>query len=234
MKLVKTVNSLLLTASLSLAVGLTLYVPFERVSEPKQAKTSENDIKYVGSDRHSEKKSSNRKPNPNIIKESELRSIWQGIDIEYVTLELDYIGQHYITAYSPEECGYRVYEDGSNNFPNGWITSTGTIAHREEEWNVPSTCGIATDYHRYGELFLIDGKVYVAEDTGYISGAWIDLFMPDYETMMQFGSHYTDVYSVEFVTHKISIKERIRLHESLKYLIHDGYSSGRIPGGSHC
>lgn len=121
------------------------------------------------------------------------------VGLSYVTMKYEYIGDYYITAYCPEECGYRVYSDGSDNFPNGWITSTGTIAHREEEWWKPSTCGINTKYLNYGDVFLIDGKIYVAEDTGYLTMPLIDLFMPSYEQMMQHGSHWTDVYSVEYV-----------------------------------
>lgn len=121
------------------------------------------------------------------------------VGLSYVTMEYEYIGDYFITAYCPEECGFRVYADGSDNFPNGWITSTGTIAHREEEWYVPSTCGINTKYLNYGDVFLIDGKIYVAEDTGYVTMPLIDLFMPSYEQMMTHGSHWTDVYKVSYV-----------------------------------
>jgi len=120
------------------------------------------------------------------------------VGLSYVTMEYEYIGDYFITAYCPEECGYRVYSDGTDNFPNGWITSTGTICHREEEWWNPSTCGINTKLLNYGDVFLIDGKVYVAEDTGYVTMPLIDLFMPSYEQMMQHGSHWTDVYKVSY------------------------------------
>ncbi|MBR3463346.1 MAG: hypothetical protein IKH20_11810 [Clostridiales bacterium] len=225
MDLTKTVNNLLLTASFSLAIGLTLFVNLGQVDRSKLTNAVENAEKVDDS----EIRSPNRHPNPAILEETELRNIWQDIGIEYITPEFDYIGQHFITAYSPEECGYRIYEDGTDNFPNGWITSTGTIAHREEEWWNPSTCGIATDYHRYGELFLIDGKIYKAEDTGYISGAWIDLFMPDYETMMQFGSHYTDVYSVEYVSNSLTKEERKINHEHFDDYLHGRCYGDRIP-----
>ena len=122
-----------------------------------------------------------------------------GVGLSYVNMEFESIGDYFITAYCPEECGYRVYSDGSDNYPTGWITSTGTIAHREEEWWVPSTCGINTALLNYGDTFLIDGKVYVAEDTGYVTGRLIDLFKPSYEEMMTHGSHWTEVYSVEYV-----------------------------------
>lgn len=122
-----------------------------------------------------------------------------GVELSYVDREYEYIGDYFITAYCPEECGYRVYSDGSDNFPNGWITSTGTIAHREEEWWNPSTCGINTALLNYGDHFLIDGKIYVAEDTGYVTGRLIDLFKPSYDEMMEHGSHWTDVYKVSYI-----------------------------------
>ena len=122
------------------------------------------------------------------------------VTISAIYMEFEYIGDYYITAYCPEECGYRVYSDGSDNYPTGWITATGTTCHREEEWWNPSTCGINTSINDYGDLFLIDGKVFVAEDTGPGAvGHWIDTFMPDYESMSNFGSHWTEVYSVEYV-----------------------------------
>ena len=117
------------------------------------------------------------------------------VSVSAIYMEFEYIGDYYITAYCPEECGYNGY-----NYPTGWITSTGTICHREEEWWNPSTCGINTSVNHYGDLFLIDGKVFVAEDTGPGAvGHWIDTFMPDYESMKNFGSHWTDVYSVNYV-----------------------------------
>ena len=114
-------------------------------------------------------------------------------------MEYESIGDWFITAYCPEECGYRVYSDGSDNFPNGWITATGTIAHREKEWYEPSTCGINTALLNYGDVFLIDGKVFVAEDTGYVTGRLIDTFQPSYELMMTHGSHWTEVFRVHYV-----------------------------------
>lgn len=120
------------------------------------------------------------------------------VSVVAVYPEFEYIGDYFITAYCPEECGYRVYSDGSDNFPNGWITATGTVCHREEEWWNPSTCGINTKYLNYGDILYIDGKVYVAEDTGYVTMPLIDLFMPSYEQMMTHGSHWTDVYRVSY------------------------------------
>ena len=121
------------------------------------------------------------------------------VTVKAIYLKLEYKDVYYITAYCPEECGYRVYDDGSDNYPKGWITATGTICHREQEWYKPSTCGINTKVDSYGDLFYIDGRVYIAEDTGLITGNWIDIFLPDYESMSNFGSHYTDVYSVEIL-----------------------------------
>lgn len=139
-------------------------------------------------------------PNPMIeYYQDNFKESLDSVPVSAVYMEFEYIGEYYITAYCPEECGYRVYSDGTDNFPNGWVTSTGTIAHREEEWWNPSTCGINTSINSYGDLFLIDGKVFVAEDTGPGAvGHWIDTFMPDYESMANFGSHWTEVYSVSY------------------------------------
>ena len=139
-------------------------------------------------------------PNPMIeYYQDNFKTSLDSVSISAVYMEFEYIGDYYITAYCPEECGYRVYSDGTDNFPNGWVTSTGTIAHREEEWWNPSTCGINTSINSYGDIFLIDGKVFIAEDTGPGAvGHWIDTFMPDYESMASFGSHWTEVYSVSY------------------------------------
>jgi len=143
------------------------------------------------------------------------------VEVSAVVMDLEYIGDYYITAYCPEECGYRVYSDGTDNFPNGWITSTGTICHREEEWYVPSTCGINTKYLNYGDVLYIDGKVYVAEDTGYVTMPLIDLFMPSYEMMMTHGSHWTDVYKVDYVQTEPTKGEHFDIHdyEKIPYII---------------
>lgn len=222
-KLIHRVNILFTISIMALFSGLSLFIT--------RPKTDRNILpETVAEIERAEKKETYREANPLLVKETELRNCWTNIDIVYTTTDItDYLGRHYITAYCPEECGFRVYEDGTDNFPNGWITSTGTIAHREAEWYEPSTCGIATDYHRYGELFYIEGKVYRAEDTGYISGAWIDLFMPSYEQMMQFGSHYTDVYAVEINEHELSAKERKEINELIGCYLHGRSFGSGVP-----
>jgi 3D (Asp-Asp-Asp) domain-containing protein len=139
-------------------------------------------------------------PNPMIeYYQDHFKVSLDSVSVSAVYMKFEYIGDYYITAYCPEECGYRTYSDGSDNYPTGWVTSTGTVCHREEEWWNPSTCGINTSINHYGDLFLIDGKVFVAEDTGPGAvGHWIDTFMPDYESMASFGSHWTEVYSVSY------------------------------------
>lgn len=221
-KLIKTVNALLFIATAAIIAGVSHIVTRPRPEEPPPVIEEEEEVQRA-------EEKARREANPLILEETELRNTWQDVGANYMTIETDYIGQHYITAYSPEECGYREFEDGTNNFPKGWITSTGTIAHREAEWWNPSTCGIATDYHRYGELFLIDGKIYRAEDTGLISGAWIDLFMPSYEEMSAFGSHWTDVYSVDFEENELKAEERKVQHEHFNNYLHFGSGCGRVP-----
>ena len=187
--------------SFTVAIGITITLE-DRKREKEQAiiaSMAETAIKPEQTPTPTATPTPTPLPNPMIeYYQENLKAELESIEVKAVYMSFEYIGDYFITAYCPEECGYRKYSDGSDNFPKGWITATGTICHREEEWWNPSTCGINTAVNNYGDLFLIDGKIYVAEDTGYITGRWIDLFMPDYETMAAFGSHWTPVYAVEY------------------------------------
>ena len=113
----------------------------------------------------------------------------------------------FFTAYCPEECGYRVFEDGTDNFPVGHITSTGTICHRSSEFMryEPSTCGVDPRYFPYGTMFYVpsEDRVYIAEDTGYISGAWIDTYQENMKIMLAYNVRYEDIYIVEFEYYEV-------------------------------
>jgi 3D (Asp-Asp-Asp) domain-containing protein len=113
----------------------------------------------------------------------------------------------FFTAYCAEECGYRVYEDGSDNYPAGHITSTGTICHRSSEFMryEPSTCGVDPRYFAYGTLFYVpsEDRVYVAEDTGYISGAWIDTYQTSMEEMLAYDVRYENVWTIQFEEYEV-------------------------------
>lgn len=112
----------------------------------------------------------------------------------------------FLTAYCSEECGYRVYEDGTDNYPTGHITATGTICHRSSQLMryEPSTCGVDPHYFSYGTMFYVpsEDRVYVAEDTGYITGLWIDTYQTSMEEMESYDVRYETVYtvSIEYYT----------------------------------
>lgn len=140
---------------------------------------------------------------------TELLNAWMSVPVTYTTIDLDYCGRHYITAYCPEECGYN-----GNNYPAGWKTSSGEICHYSDDPLVPTTCAIDRNYHKYGEYLMIDGKIYVTEDTGPgVKGLWVDVFVETMEEVQSFGSHYTDVYNVTF-----------RKHTTEGRLLHELYS----------
>jgi len=113
----------------------------------------------------------------------------------------------YFTAYCSEECGYRIYGDETDNYPTGHITSTGTICHRSSEFmrHEPSTCGVDPRYFAYGTLFYVpsEDRVYVAEDTGYISGAWIDTYQTSMEEMLAYNVRYEDVWTIQLEEYSV-------------------------------
>ena len=145
-------------------------------------------------------------PTPNVMYEAMNDSIGE-IEIEYTDIEYEYIGTYYITAYCPWECGYN-----GENFPKGWYTASGEICHRadyENRLTEPTTCAIDRRYHSFGDMFYIEefDRVFVAEDTGAFSGKWLDLFYEDYDEMAAFPTGYYTVYSVEYVTKTIEVKD---------------------------
>ena len=123
--------------------------------------------------------------------------------------KINYLNQYkvFFTAYCPEECGFRVYADGTDNFPAGNITSTGTICHRSSDFmrHQPSTCGVDPKYFPYGTMFYVpsEDRVYVAEDTGLISGAWVDTFQVDMDTMLAYEVRYEYVWTVELEDYEV-------------------------------
>jgi len=195
--MIKVINILLMIACICIFYGCTYYF-IESVYSPDLDKNTYNKLIVI--------KEHEPEPLRKVFKEitgyTELYNAIISLPITYTTMEFEYCGRHYITAYCPEECGYRVYADGSDNFPAGWVTSSDTICHYSEDNSEATTCAIDRRYHNYGEYLWIDGKLYITEDTGPgVQGMWVDVFMPDYESMAAFGSHYSIVYSVSFVEH---------------------------------
>lgn len=120
----------------------------------------------------------------------------------YTIMHKDYIGTYFITAYCPSECGYREYDDGTDNFPAGWTTASGEICHRadwEDRLWSPTTCAVDRNIHSFGDMFYIEefDRVFVAEDTGPgVNGRHLDLFYEEYDDVISFPTGYYAVYSV--------------------------------------
>lgn len=140
----------------------------------------------------------------------ELANKWRTMDITYQTIELTYIGKYFVTAYCPEECG------------GSWQTSSGKTCHYETDNREPTTCAIDRRLHAYGEIFSIEGKLYVSEDTGSgVQGAWIDCFVETMDEVRAWDTGYKSVYSVSWNYHQVK-GER---HEFIRnHLLHRCFS----------
>ena len=166
-----------------------------------------------------------RRPNKAVIEEAELRNIWDSADITYTTVETEYLGRYFVTAYCPEECGYN-----GSNYPTGWRTSSGTICHYSDDPYEPTTCAIDRNYHRYNELLMIEGKVYNTEDTGPgVRGLWVDCFVETMSEVYAWNTGFKSVYSVSYEEHFLSSNERKETHELINNYLHDRSVSVRSP-----
>ena len=92
------------------------------------------------------------------------------------------IGRYYITAYNDEETACK-------------ITASGVKCHE----GTITTCAIDRKLHKFGQYFEIDGRLFVAEDTGSaVKRRHIDLYFSSYKAMARYGSNYQTIYRVEF------------------------------------
>ena len=94
----------------------------------------------------------------------------------------EYLGRYKLTAYCPCEkcCG-----------TNTGTTATGTTATQGR------TIGVNPKDIPYGTVVEIDGREYVAEDTGgAIGNNHIDIFFDNHADALDFGVQYADVYKV--------------------------------------
>lgn len=216
-KLIKTVNFLFLIASHSLAIGLTMFIPSEPKEETVEIKETEE---FIEPETETEIKSPKRQPNKALLGELELRNIWQSVDISYITIETEYLGIYFLTAYSDEETNSRA-------------TASGIEVHYSDSNYEPTTCAVDPRLHRIGhegDLFMISNKVYVAEDTGSaVLGNHIDCFVETMEEVRAFNTRYDAVYSVEYVENKLPADERKILHEWFNSYLHHRSDSSRCP-----
>lgn len=149
-----------------------------------------------------------------------------GLETYYCTVEGDYLGYFFITAYCPYECGYIEYADGTDNFPCGWVTATDTICYRADEEHKltePTTCAADPRFFHVGaedgQLFYLPdfSRVFTAQDTGSaVLGLHLDLFYEDYGDVLNFPTGYYPVYSAEIITHTVSGRGRMIRQQIIK------------------
>lgn len=120
-------------------------------------------------------------------------------EFTYKTIETEYLCRGYITAY----CNCSKCCTYANQ-----ATASGVYPHSSDDPEEPTTCAIDPRYFRFGDLFMIDGKIYVAEDTGSaVKGYHWDLYQEDHSSVQSFDSHYADVYRVTIHTHTMKGEE---------------------------
>lgn len=90
-----------------------------------------------------------------------------------------YLGTYKITHYCPcsQCCGWST-----------GITASGTYA----------TAGrtVACNSLPFGTQIMINGNIYIVEDTGGMSNSTIDIFVESHQEALNLGTYYTDVYLV--------------------------------------
>lgn len=133
------------------------------------------------------------------------------IEYSYTVIEqeydYEYLCKGYMTAYCAEECGWN------------YSTASGAICHYSDEWYEPTTCAIDRNYFHFGDLFMIEGKIYVAEDTGSaVKGLHWDLYFETLDEVYEYGSHYADVYSVTITDVEVEYTDGFYLNNTNKLL----------------
>ena len=113
-----------------------------------------------------------------------------------VTVELESLGQYYVTGYTSLECGGNT------------TTASGTTCHKaasyEDSFYNPTTCAadVWGGYHDFGDtLYVEEFGCFVVEDTGSaVLKKHIDLYFWDdeYNYALSITGYY-EVYSVEFI-----------------------------------
>lgn len=189
-QVIKSVNYLLLVASALIFYGVTYIVTEDRTTQRlKYPPIKHRQWKYIQ-------------------KVPELPELLPGtieVIVTYTTttIETEYIGTYFVTAYCPEECG------------GSWMTSSGATCYHSEDPNEPTTCAIDLRVHDYGDLLAIDFgdelKVYEAQDTGPgVQGYWIDCFVETMDEVRGWPTGWFPVYSVTYKTHTYTTKEKRR------------------------
>ena len=213
--LIKTVNSLLCFATAFIFFGTFCFIQDKHLMYDKDMPCkAENVVCFI-----SEEEKRLITYNEALDGYYELLNEIVGLDIKYCTVEGDFLGYFFITAYCPSECGYIEYTDGTDNFPCGWVTASDTICYRaDEEHRItePTTCAADPRYFHVsaegGDLFYLPDfhRVFTAQDTGSaVLGNHLDLFYEDYFSVVNFPTGYYPTYTAEIVSHTASGKDRM-------------------------
>jgi len=135
---------------------------------------------------------------------AETREEFEGLTSYFI--ELEPIGKHYITAYSPQETG-------------SWITASGIKLHRasyENRYTEPTTCAVDRKLYKIGEngvkfyIFEFD-RVFIAQDTGgAVRGKHLDLAYTDLKSVKSFRTGNYHVYKVKSLNLSFYTKEDIK------------------------
>ena len=226
--LIKTINLLLFFASACLFHGLTLYVTDEHFQEVKGNKGKKTEVVL---ELPTKEKTERKQILPEVFT---IKNHCDRVVITYQVTHYEYIGDYFITAYCPWECGYN-----GNNFPRGWTTSSGAICHYSESNSEPTTCAIDRNYFGFDETIAIDFgddgmKTYVTEDTGAFRGMWIDCFVESMEEVRSWETGYYPVYSVSYETKSYSMKRTELFYERFTDYLLLRNGCDRIPYRNDC
>lgn len=214
-RLIKTIDFLLLFASACLFYGLLYFL----TDEHRTKETAEIPQKTV----IPRLVETELIPNPNLLDAYQLRSIYEYREHSYTAIEFDYIGIYFVTAYSSAELG------GST------ATASGEECEWHEEWYIPTTAAIDPKLHKFGEILMIEGKLYRCADTGAdIKNRWIDCYVPDMESVWNWNTGYKEVFSVRYEQHIISAREGRLIHEWINDCLLSWSGCNRVPYRSGC
>lgn len=147
---------------------------------------------------------------------SEFNNLFYGFDYDYEIIVTEYLCEGYITAYC--DCSKCCW-------PSTGYTASGVKTHYSEDWKEATTCAIDPRYFKFGTEFMIDGKIYIAEDTGSaVKGRHWDLYQPSHDRVASYDSHYSSVYLVHRYTHTVTKEERMMIHELISTDLYHGSS----------
>lgn len=213
---IKTVSTLLTLSTVFLICGFVRVFMNIEDTKPKPQYFTPKDF---GSAPRSEYKAPTPIPTPNPFLQEAIQFKAKGeeFQITYEYIETEYIGEYFVTAYSDEETWSRE-------------TASGVEVHYSDDPYEPTTVAIDPRYHRFGELLMIEGKIYICEDTGgNVKGRWADCFVETMEEVWSWDTGWKSVYSVKFVTSELTTRERQVIHERFRNYLFDRSCSSWSP-----